>query len=528
MAASIRYVPCKTCGFHKSFSRYKFHRFYSKNVRLESGWKSVVGLEIHAQIQSNSKLFSASATKYGSPINTQVSFFDAALPGTLPVLNRECVAAGVLTALALNCHINTVSKFDRKHYFYADLPAGYQITQQRQPLAVGGEVCYMTVHRNRQLPPTHRNVRLIQLQLEQDSGKSLHDPAGHVSLIDLNRAGVGLMEIVTEPDFTDGDDAAAFVKELQLILQTLGTCDGKMAEGSLRVDANISVHKPGQPLGVRSEVKNINSTRGVAKAINFEIKRHIKELEAGREIVNETRSFDSHTGKTIAMRDKERLIDYRFMPEPNLPPLHVCMTITGQAGLEDALVIDQIQASMPQLPTETRARLQEQYGLSLSVVLTLLNERIVPYFETVMREKNRDAKSVANLLVNELLGQLNSLSLTFPDSPISTEQFGELYDMFQRREVSFDIVRKVLAEMCLNPDSTPRVIVTANDWFQIQAVDRLAPACEEAVHHHPRSVEEYKHGNYKAIRRLVNHVQRNMEHRADPVVVIQILKNLMD
>ncbi|XP_046331753.1 glutamyl-tRNA(Gln) amidotransferase subunit B, mitochondrial-like isoform X5 [Haliotis rufescens] len=408
MAASIRYVPCKTCGFHKSFSRYKFHRFYSKNVRLQSGWKSVVGLEIHAQIQSNSKLFSASATKYGSPINTQVSFFDAALPGTLPVLNRECVAAGVLTALALNCHINSVSKFDRKHYFYADLPAGYQITQQRQPLAVGGEVCYMTVHPNRQLPPTHRKVRLIQLQLEQDSGKSLHDPAGHISLIDLNRAGVGLMEIVTEPDFTDGDDAAAFVKELQLILQTLGTCDGKMAEGSLRVDANISVHKPGQPLGVRSEVKNINSTRGVAKAINFEIKRHIKELEAGREIVNETRSFDSHTG------------------------------------------------------------------------------------------------------------------------PISTEQFGELYDMFQRREVSFDIVRKVLAEMCLNPDSTPRVIVTANDWFQIQAVDRLAPACEEAVHQHPRSVEEYKRGNYKAIRRLVNHVQRNMEHRADPVVVIQILKNLMD
>ncbi|XP_046331749.1 glutamyl-tRNA(Gln) amidotransferase subunit B, mitochondrial-like isoform X2 [Haliotis rufescens] len=490
MAASIRYVPCKTCGFHKSFSRYKFHRFYSKNVRLQSGWKSVVGLEIHAQIQSNSKLFSASATKYGSPINTQVSFFDAALPGTLPVLNRECVAAGVLTALALNCHINSVSKFDRKHYFYADLPAGYQITQQRQPLAVGGEVCYMTVHPNRQLPPTHRKVRLIQLQLEQDSGKSLHDPAGHISLIDLNRAGVGLMEIVTEPDFTDGDDAAAFVKELQLILQTLGTCDGKMAD--------------------------------------FEIKRHIKELEAGREIVNETRSFDSHTGKTIAMRDKERLIDYRFMPEPNLPPLHVCTTVTGQAGLEDALVIDQIQASMPQLPTETRARLQEQYGLSLSVVLTLINERIVPYFETVMREKNRDAKSVANLLVNELLGQLNSLSLTFPDSPISTEQFGELYDMFQRREVSFDIVRKVLAEMCLNPDSTPRVIVTANDWFQIQAVDRLAPACEEAVHQHPRSVEEYKRGNYKAIRRLVNHVQRNMEHRADPVVVIQILKNLMD
>ncbi|XP_046549858.1 glutamyl-tRNA(Gln) amidotransferase subunit B, mitochondrial-like isoform X1 [Haliotis rubra] len=517
----------RRAGITSHFQDISFTDSSRKNARVESGWRSVVGLEIHAQIQSMSKLFSASATKYGSPINTQVSFFDAALPGTLPVLNRECVAAGVLTALALNCHVNQVSKFDRKHYFYADLPAGYQITQQRQPLAVGGEVDYMTVEPNRKLPPTQRKVRLIQLQLEQDSGKSLHDPTGHISLIDLNRAGVGLMEIVTEPDFNNGEDAAAFVKELQLILQTLGTCDGKMAEGSLRVDANISVHRPGEPLGVKSEVKNINSTRGVAKAINFEIKRHISELEAGREIVNETRSFESHSGKTVAMRDKERLIDYRFMPEPNLPPLHVYSTVPDQTRPQ-VILIDQVQATMPELPAQTRSRLQEQYGLSLSVVLTLINERMVSYFETVMKEKTRDAKSVANLLVNELLGQLNSLSRTFPDSPISTEQFGELYDMFQRREVSFDIVRKVLGEMSLHPDSNPRRIVTANDWFQIQDVDRLTPACEEAVQQQQRSVEEYKRGNYKSIRRLVNHVQRNMEHRADPVVVIQILKNLMD
>ncbi|XP_022235535.1 glutamyl-tRNA(Gln) amidotransferase subunit B, mitochondrial-like [Limulus polyphemus] len=296
---------CSFCGKHviknvnysrifKSISERKLHD--SSNLssglrRAKGSWESVVGLEIHAQINSEAKLFSGAGTQYAAAPNTQVSLFDVALPGTLPVLNRRCVEAGVLTALALNCTVHKISMFDRKHYFYADLPAGYQITQQRMPLATNGSLSFVVFNPAVHKRPYKKTVGLIQLQLEQDSGKSLHDEGQ--TLIDLNRAGVPLMELVFEATLKDGEEAAALVKELQLIFKRLGTCTSKMEEGALRVDANISVNQTGEPWGTRTEVKNINSVRCVAKAVDFEIKRQIGELEAGFEILNETRMFDA-------------------------------------------------------------------------------------------------------------------------------------------------------------------------------------------------------------------------------------------
>ncbi|TKC50653.1 hypothetical protein EI555_010857 [Monodon monoceros] len=282
-------------------------------LSCEREWAAVVGLEIHAQIASNSKLFSGSQVDFAAPPNSLVSFFDASLPGTLPVLNRRCVEAAVMTGLALDCHINRRSLFDRKHYFYADLPAGYQITQQRLPIAVNGSLVYSVCVGKRQSQMVTKTAGVKQIQLEQDSGKSLHDSLRSQTLVDLNRAGVGLLEVVLEPDMSCGEEAAAAIRELQLILQALGTSQANMAEGQLRVDANISVHNPGEPLGVRTEVKNLNSARFLAKAIDYEIQRQINELENGGKILNETRSFDYKLGCTVPMRDKEGKQDYRWL-----------------------------------------------------------------------------------------------------------------------------------------------------------------------------------------------------------------------
>uniref|UniRef100_A0A8C5SII3 Glutamyl-tRNA amidotransferase subunit B n=1 Tax=Laticauda laticaudata TaxID=8630 RepID=A0A8C5SII3_LATLA len=325
----------------------------------------VVGLEIHAQISSNSKLFSGSQVQFAAPPNSLVSFLDTSLPGTLPVLNRRCVEAAVSTGLALNCTINKKSLFDRKHYFYADLPTGYQITQHRIPIAVNGCLQYFMQEDKHQNEIVSKTVRIKQIQLEQDSGKSLHDNFRNQTLIDLNRAGIGLMELVMEPDMCCGEEAAAAVRELQLILQALGSSQANMAEGQLRVDANVSVHHPGQLYGVRTEVKNINSARFLAKAIDYEIHRQIEELENGGTILNETRAFDYKLGRTVPMRDKEGKQDYRFMPEPNLPPLVLYDAKSLPAHINDQQVIniDWIRETLPDLPSVKRAKFVERYGL---------------------------------------------------------------------------------------------------------------------------------------------------------------------
>lgn len=316
-----------------------------------------------------SKLFSGSSTEFGLPVNSAVSFFDASTPGTLPVLNRECVRAGMKTALALNCSVNPVSMFDRKHYFYADMPNGYQITQQRQPLAKDGRLDLLILGPNTK-KPYKKSVRLIQLQLEQDSGKSLHDECAGQSLVDLNRAGVPLMELVFAPDLADGEEAAALVKELILILTRLDTCSCRMEEGALRVDANVSINREGEELGTRTEIKNIGSVRAVANAISYEIQRQTKVREDGGEIHNETRAWNANTRETISMRDKEVLQDYRFMPEPNLPPLHV--NVNEQETRNDMINVREIRMAIPELPEETRAKLCEHFGLPLESAVVLV------------------------------------------------------------------------------------------------------------------------------------------------------------
>ncbi|XP_041359895.1 glutamyl-tRNA(Gln) amidotransferase subunit B, mitochondrial-like isoform X2 [Gigantopelta aegis] len=495
----------------------------------KSKWKSVIGLEIHAQILSKSKLFSGSSTKYGAPVNTQVSFFDAALPGTLPVLNRRCVEAGVLTAMALNSKINKISKFDRKHYFYADLPSGYQITQQRQPLAVGGELAYVNFNPSVHKQPIKKKAKLVQIQLEQDSGKSLHDLEEKQSLIDLNRAGTGLMEIVTEPDFTSGEEAASFVKELQLILQSIGTCDGKMSEGSLRVDANISIHQEGESLGTRTEVKNINSIRGIAKAIEFEIKRQISEKESGRQIVNETRTFDAESGETLPMRDKEKILDYRFMPEPNLPPVHVYDSVGPGVSVEHVVIINQLKEQLQELPEEKRRRVQKQYGLPLNTAVILVNEPgLLSFFEEVLQDSKRDPVAVVTILVNEFLGQIHSREITVTNSPVSAVSFGELCDMLSSEKISLSTAKKVLALMFEKPESRPQDIVSEKNWLQVSDTKLIEETCRNVLTNSPKLVTEYKKGKKKVLNALIGQIQKDFQGRANPRLVIETLQRLID
>ncbi|KAF4528977.1 hypothetical protein B566_EDAN017355 [Ephemera danica] len=410
---------------------------------MMSEWRSVVGLEIHAQITSASKLFSGAGTEFGSAINQGVSFFDAAIPGTLPALNRRCVEAAVLTALALDCRINPVSFFDRKHYFYADLPAGYQITQQRAALAYYGELKFQ-VFTPGSVPYTCVS-KLKQLQLEQDSGKSLHDTVEGRSLVDLNRAGVPLMELVFEPDLRDGEEAAALVKELSLLLQTLGTCSAKMEEGALRVDANVSVQR-GSKMGPRTEIKNIGSVRGVANAIASEIARQLAVVTAGGTVVSETRAYDAASKSTVSMRDKEERQDYRFMPEPNLPPLRVALEGDGD---ENMVSVTNIKKNIPELPEQTRRKLQEKHGLSLEAAFSIVGDQLLlkMYTDIMKSKETRSARLVSNLILQELLSCLHKNKAEMETCPVSSTQMGDIVDLVQNNTINLHIARKVLQEL---------------------------------------------------------------------------------
>uniref|UniRef100_A0A8C9AAV1 Glutamyl-tRNA(Gln) amidotransferase subunit B, mitochondrial n=1 Tax=Prolemur simus TaxID=1328070 RepID=A0A8C9AAV1_PROSS len=458
----------------------------------EHKWAAVVGLEIHAQISSNSKLFSGSQVCFAAPPNSLVSFFDASLPGTLPVLNRRCVEAAVMTGLALNCHINKKSLFDRKHYFYADLPAGYQITQQRLPIAVNGSLTYGICVGKRRSQVTTRTVRVKQIQLEQDSGKSLHDDLRSQTLVDLNRAGIGLLELVLEPDLSCGEEAATAVRELQLILQALGTSQANMAEGQLRVDANVSVHHPGEPLGVRTEVKNLNSIRFLAKAIDYEIQRQIKELENGGEILNET-----------------TLTTARFMPEPNLPPLLLYDTTSLPAGADSQQVInvDQIRERLPELPSVTRERLIQQYGMLPEHSFTLLNEvGLLEFFQNVIKETRAEPKKVTSWVLNTFLGYLKLQNLAVRERP--RQQHVEL----------------VFEELWKNEGKTPAQIVSEKKLELMQDQEALEQLCRSVMQGHPEVVMDVKKGNPRAINRLIGLVRKATLGRADPAVIKAILE----
>ncbi|XP_039879781.1 glutamyl-tRNA(Gln) amidotransferase subunit B, mitochondrial [Simochromis diagramma] len=488
----------------------------------------VVGLEIHAQINSSTKLFSGAPVRFSAPPNSLVSFFDASLPGTLPVLNKRCVEAAVMTGLALNCAVNRKSLFDRKHYFYADLPAGYQITQQRLPIAVDGVLTYSLLGGKKRNQVMRKNVTIKQIQLEQDSGKSLHDDVRSQTLIDLNRAGVGLMELVMEPDMSCGEEAAAAVRELQLILQALGTCQGNMSEGQLRVDANVSVHRPGEPLGVRTEVKNINSIRYLARAIDYEIQRQIDVLQRGGTVQNETRAYDSKSGETLPMRDKEGLQDYRFMPEPNLPPLILYEDNASLPTCIDAcqvVVVQKIKEGLPELPSVKRDRLVQTYGILPEHSFTLVNEDgLVDYFEAVLKATKKEPRKVIGWVTNELLGHLKQQDMSVCQSPISPSALAELLELQETGHISSSVAKQVFQEMWRSPGKTALQITQEQDLGLVSDTTQLHIICQKVVDSHPDEVQAIRSGNKKVLNKLMGLVQKETKGRADPVLVRAILQ----
>ncbi|XP_014680431.1 PREDICTED: glutamyl-tRNA(Gln) amidotransferase subunit B, mitochondrial-like [Priapulus caudatus] len=516
------------------------HFWYARSLSVaatrlkhDREWKAVIGIEIHAQIYSKSKLFSGSGTEYAYPVNNQVGLFDAAIPGTLPVINKRCVEAAVMTALALNCSVNKVSKFDRKHYFYADLPAGYQITQQRQPIATDG-YCRCIVY-NPAVPkyrePRELSVRIIQLQLEQDSGKSLHDEENGYTLVDLNRAGVGLMEIVTAPDMCDGEEAASLIKELQLIFKTIGTCNARMDEGSLRVDANISVHRPGEPLGVRTEVKNLNSVRFVAKAIDYEISRQIELLEDGGKVENETKAFDFKTGRTVSMRDKEMKQDYRFMPEPNLPPLRIYDSSDAVSHLDAHQVInvDDIRASIPTLPAAKRTHLVDVCGLPWADAIKLSSEvNLMEYFEGILRDApHRLPKTAATILLKHVLRCVYKAKCSIADCNLAPQRVGEICDLIDTSKITWDIGAKLVDMVFEGETLNPAAIVEKNKWHKITDNEVILRLCQTAIDENPKAVRKYKEGKKRYFSTLIHHVQNKTEQCTDSFVVMDTLKQLV-
>uniref|UniRef100_G3MF25 Glutamyl-tRNA(Gln) amidotransferase subunit B, mitochondrial n=1 Tax=Amblyomma maculatum TaxID=34609 RepID=G3MF25_AMBMU len=488
-------------------------------------WEAVIGIEVHVQIESNSKLFSNSPYKFGQPPNSQVSAFDASIPGTLPVLNRRCVEAAILTALALNCNIHTVSHFDRKHYFYADMPCGYQITQQKSPLATGGYLDFVVFAPGSQETYSKR-ATLKQLQLEQDSGKSLHDVVHGRSLIDLNRAGVGLMELVFDACLKDGEEAASLVKELLATLRTLCVCNCKMEEGALRVDANVSVNRPGEPWGVRTEVKNLNSVRAVANAIEYEISRQIGVLSHGGKVVNTTMAFDAVQRCTVPMRDKEVVQDYRFMPEPNLPPLVVSSSETDDTSL---VSIEKLRKEMPLLPWQQKQRLIEDYGLTPHQAQTIVREDgFLDLFEKLASFNDCEIKAIVNWLLIHLLGQLHKADITLPSSFVDAARFHELLLLLQQQQVSHFTAQEIL-ELLMSGDSrTPKEIVEDNNWWLITDVERLKHLCQTVINDNPKDVKKAVKGKERYLNALIGKVSTLSNGQAHMKLVKAIMTELID
>ena len=413
----------------------------SKNKEYEMN----IGLEIHCQVISESKLFSASSTKFGAQPNTHVSFFDSGFPGQLPVINKYCIEQAIKTGLGLNATINKRSVFDRKHYFYADLPTGYQITQQFHPIVSNGYIEIVDEDGN------PKKIRIEKLHVEQDAGKLTHDLSPNKSMVDFNRAGVALMEIVSRPDITSPYQAGEYIKKMRALVRYLGTCDGNMDEGSMRCDINISLHEKGSDkLGTRTETKNVNSVRFAIQAIEYESQRQADILADGGEISQETRLFDANTGTTRTMRSKENAIDYRYFPDPDIMPLI----------LEEGLV-ERIKASMPELPDAKKKRFVEEYKLSEYDADILTSERaIAEYFEeAVGAEKERDGKMVSNWMQSELFAVLNKEAKDISESPIKASELGELIDLIKDGTISGKIAKDVFKMMYEGEEKSARKIV---------------------------------------------------------------------
>jgi aspartyl-tRNA(Asn)/glutamyl-tRNA(Gln) amidotransferase subunit B len=468
-------------------------------------WEVVIGMEVHAQVTSNAKLFSGASTAFGGDPNSHVSLVDAAMPGMLPVINDVCVAQAVRTGLGLKAAINFYSVFDRKNYFYPDLPQGYQISQFKNPIVGEGEVIVDLLSGERVV------VGIERLHLEQDAGKSLHDQHPQNSYVELNRSGVALMEIVSKPDLRSSEQAKAYVSKLRTILRYLGTCDGNMEEGSLRADVNVSVRRPGEAFGTRCEIKNVNSIRFIGQAIEYEARRQIEILEDGGEIIQETRLFDAKTGETRSMRSKEEAHDYRYFPDPDLLPLELTQDY-----------VDGLAADLPELPDEKRACFIADYGLTPYDADVLVAEReSVDYFEAVAA--GRDAKQAAMWVINELFGRLNKEGLTIFDSPISADQLGGIVDLIKAGIISGKIAKDVF-DLVWTEGGDPAEIVEQRGMKQVTDTGAIEKAVDEVIAANPDKVEQAKE-KPALIGWFVGQVMKATAGKASPQAVNALLKS---
>src|SRR5436305_5276551 len=467
-------------------------------------WEVVIGMEVHAQVSSNAKLFSGAATEFGGAPNDHVSLVDAAMPGMLPVINAECVRQAVRTGLGLKAQINMKSVFDRKNYFYPDLPQGYQISQYKSPIVGEGEVIV-------DLPDGESvTVGIERLHLEQDAGKLLHERHPTYSYVDLNRSGVALMEIVSKPDIRSSEQAKAYLTKLRSILRYLGTCDGDMEKGNLRADVNVSVRKPGAPLATRCEIKNLNSIRFIGQAIEYEARRQIEILEDGGGIEQETRLFDPAKGETRSMRNKEEAHDYRYFPDPDLLPLELT-----------ADYVEDLRAHLPELPDEKKARFVRDYGLSGYDAGVLVAEReTAAFFEDVA--KGRDAKVAANWVINELAGRLNKEGRDVAASPVSASQLGVILDLISAGTISGKIA-KDLFEICWREGGDPRAIVQARGMQQVSDLSAIEPLVEELIAKNPDKAEQAR-AKPALIGWFVGQVMKATDGKANPKAVNELLR----
>jgi aspartyl-tRNA(Asn)/glutamyl-tRNA(Gln) amidotransferase subunit B len=467
-------------------------------------WEVVIGMEIHAQVTSESKLFSGASTEFGVAPNSHVSLVDAAMPGMLPVINEECVRQAIRTGLGLKAKVNLRSVFDRKNYFYPDLPQGYQISQYKSPIVGEGSVAVDLGDGSSAV------VGIERVHLEQDAGKSLHDRHPEYSYVDLNRSGVALMEIVSKPDLRSADEAKAFIAKLRSILRYLGTCDGDMEKGNLRADVNVSVRRPGQPLGTRCEIKNMNSISFIGEAIHYEARRQIEVLEGGGSIDQETRLYDSSRKETRPMRTKEEAHDYRYFPDPDLLPL----------VLEQPYV-DALAAKLPELPDEKKSRFKRDFSLSDYDATVLVAEReIAEFFEAVA--KGRDGKAAANWVINELFGRLNKEGKTIASSPVSAGQLGAMLDLIGDGTISGKIA-KDLFEIVWVEGGDPRALVEQRGMKQVTDIAAIEKGVDDIVAKNPDKVADAR-SNPKAIGWFVGQVMKSSGGKASPQAVNDILK----
>jgi aspartyl-tRNA(Asn)/glutamyl-tRNA(Gln) amidotransferase subunit B len=477
-------------------------------------WELVIGMEVHAQVASQAKLFSGASTKFGAEPNSNVSFVDAAMPGMLPVINEYCIEQAVRTGLGLKAKINLKSAFDRKNYFYPDLPQGYQISQLYEPLVGEGEIIVDMG------PGIARRVRVERIHVEQDAGKSIHDMDPHMSFVDLNRTGVALMEIVSRPDIRGPEEAAAYVTKLRQILRYLGTCDGNMQNGNLRADVNVSVCRPGDyerywetqdfsHLGTRCEIKNMNSMRFIQQAIDYEAKRQIAILEDGGKVDQETRLYDPDKGETRSMRSKEEAHDYRYFPDPDLLPLEI-----------EQEWVDDIAASLPELPDEKMARFVRDFGLSEydAGVLTAEAENAA-YFEKVA--DGNDGKLAANWVINELFGRLKKEDHSISDSPISAERLGQIVSLITKGDISGKIAKEVF-EIAYTSDRDPAEIVETEGMKQVTDTGAIEAAVDQVIADNPDQVEKAK-ANPKLAGWFVGQVMKATGGKANPKAVNELV-----